>query len=69
MANEKLKKVIKTIRNINKEVIIMVDNCYCEFVGLKEPLEIGVDVIVGWKQAYNPPKEKPKGGFSFMKKK
>ncbi len=44
---DKLKKVIKTIRNINKEVIIMVDNCYCEFVGLKEPLEIGADVIVG----------------------
>ena len=28
-----------------------------------------VDVIVQWKQAYNPPKEKPKGGFSFMKNK
>ncbi len=44
---EKLEKVIKCIRNIDKEVIIMIDNCYCEFVGTKEPLEVGADVIVG----------------------
>ena len=25
----------------------MIDNCYCEFVGKKEPLEIGADIIVG----------------------
>ena len=25
----------------------MIDNCYCEFVGKKEPLEVGADVIVG----------------------
>ncbi len=25
----------------------MIDNCYCEFVGTKEPLEVGADVIVG----------------------
>lgn len=28
-------------------IIIMVDNCYCEFVGEKEPTEVGADVIVG----------------------
>jgi len=44
---EKIEKVVKTIRNIDKEVIIMVDNCYCEFVGTKEPLDYGVDVVVG----------------------
>lgn len=44
---EKVEKVIKTIRRIDKDVIIMVDNCYCEFVGDKEPLEVGADVIVG----------------------
>lgn len=44
---EKVEKVIKTIRQVDKDVIIMVDNCYCEFVGKKEPLEIGADVIVG----------------------
>ena len=44
---EKIEKVIKEIRNINKEVIIMVDNCYCEFVENITPLEVGADIIVG----------------------
>ncbi len=44
---EKLEKVIKQIRKVDKEVIIMIDNCYCEFVNKKEPIEIGADVIVG----------------------
>ena len=44
---EKIEKVIKLIRNINKDVIIMVDNCYSEFVEDKTPLEVGADVIVG----------------------
>ena len=25
----------------------MIDNCYCEFVGEKEPLEVGADIIAG----------------------
>ena len=44
---DKLEKVIKLIKDINKEIIIMVDNCYCEFVERKSPLEVGADVIVG----------------------
>ena len=44
---EQLEKVINHIKNINKEVIIMIDNCYCEFVTTKEPLEVGADIIVG----------------------
>ena len=44
---EKVEKVIKTIREVDNEVIIMIDNCYCEFVGKREPLEVGADVIVG----------------------
>ncbi len=43
----KLEEVIKFIRNIDKEVIIMIDNCYCEFVDTKEPCEISADVVVG----------------------
>lgn len=42
-----VEEVIKAIRQIDKEVIIMVDNCYCEFVQEKEPTEVGADVIVG----------------------
>ena len=44
---EKLEKVINTIRKVNDEVIIMIDNCYCEFVDKKEPIEVGADVVVG----------------------
>ena len=44
---EKLEKIIKYIRKIDKEVIIMIDNCYCEFVNTKEPIEIGADIAVG----------------------
>ncbi len=44
---EKVEAVIKKIREIDKDVIIMIDNCYCEFVGEKEPLEVGADIIVG----------------------
>lgn len=43
----KVEEIIQVIRKVNKEVIIMIDNCYCEFVGEKEPLEIGADIIVG----------------------
>lgn len=43
----KIEKVVKAIRSVNKEVIIMVDNCYCEMVSTKEPTEVGVDVCVG----------------------
>jgi len=43
---EKIEKVIHAIREINQEVIIMVDNCYGEFVQEKEPIEIGADIIV-----------------------
>jgi len=44
---DKLEAVIKTIRSVDKDVIIMVDNCYCEFVEEKSPCEVGADVIVG----------------------
>ncbi len=44
---DKLEKVINFIKNIDKEVIIMIDNCYCEFVNTKEPIEIGADIAVG----------------------
>lgn len=44
---DKVEKVIKTIREVDKEVIIMIDNCYCEFVEEKTPCTVGADVIVG----------------------
>ena len=44
---DKIERAIRAIREVNKEVIIMVDNCYGEFVEEKEPIEIGADIIVG----------------------
>lgn len=44
---KKLEKVIKLIKKISKDTIIMVDNCYCEFVDIKEPSEVGADITVG----------------------
>ena len=44
---EKIKNIIAVIRKVNKEVIIMVDNCYGEFVQEKEPIEVGADIAVG----------------------
>ena len=44
---DKIEKVVKFIKNINKDIIIFVDNCYCEFVEEKTPCEVGVDLCVG----------------------
>ena len=44
---DKLEKVVKEIRSVDNDVIIMVDNCYCEFVEEKTPTEVGCDVMVG----------------------
>lgn len=44
---EELEEVFKAIREVNKNVIIMVDNCYGEFVDVKEPTHAGADIAVG----------------------
>lgn len=43
----KIENIIKAIREVNDEVIIMVDNCYGELVETKEPGHVGADVVVG----------------------
>ncbi len=43
----KIEKVCKAIREVNSEVIIMVDNCYGDLVEDREPIEVGADIIVG----------------------
>lgn len=44
---DKVKKVIELIKSIDKEIIVMIDNCYCEFVSKQEPTEVGADIVVG----------------------
>ena len=44
---DKIERVVKLIKSIDENIIIMVDNCYCEFVSDKEPTDVGVDICVG----------------------
>lgn len=44
---KKVEKVIKLIKDINKDIIIFVDNCYCEFVEDLSPIDVGADIMVG----------------------
>lgn len=44
---DKVEKVIKFIKNINKDIIIFVDNCYCEFVETITPTTVGADLMAG----------------------
>ena len=43
----KIEKLIKFVKLIDPNVIVMVDNCYGEFVEEREPSDVGADVIIG----------------------
>lgn len=42
-----MEKVCKLIKGIDKDIIIMIDNCYGELVEEKEPTEVGADIMAG----------------------
>ena len=42
-----VKKAIEFIKGINKDIIVLVDNCYGEFVNTIEPIELGADIVCG----------------------
>ena len=42
-----IESIVKAVRKIDKKAVIMVDNCYGEFVEKKEPLAVGADLIAG----------------------
>ena len=46
---DKIKRIVKIIKDIDKDIIIMVDNCYCEMTSILNPTseEIGCDIMVG----------------------
>ena len=44
---EQIGEVTAFIRNLRPDVIVMVDNCYGEFVETIEPTDVGADMIVG----------------------
>ena len=42
-----IENIVKAVREKSKDVIIMLDNCYGEFVEKKQPLSVGVDLMAG----------------------
>lgn len=44
---EKIGEIIKAVKSVNPEAIIMVDNCYGELVEKIEPTAVGADLIIG----------------------
>ncbi len=46
---DKIKEIVKVVKSINKDIIIMVDNCYCEITSKLTPTseDIGCDIMVG----------------------
>ncbi len=44
---DKVEKIIRFIKEIDNDIIIMIDNCYCEFVSKVEPVAVGADIMVG----------------------
>ena len=42
-----IEKAVEFIKSIKNDVVVLVDNCYGEFVEEKEPIEVGADLIAG----------------------
>ncbi|MGN1081799.1 MAG: aminotransferase class I/II-fold pyridoxal phosphate-dependent enzyme [Acutalibacteraceae bacterium] len=47
MTVEEIGEVISAVRSVNEEQIVIVDNCYGEFVQKTEPTQAGADIIIG----------------------
>ena len=42
-----IEELVKAVREVSPDSIIMVDNCYGEFAETKEPCDVGADLIAG----------------------
>ena len=42
-----IEEIVKVVKSVRKDLIIMVDNCYGEFIETKEPTQVGVDIMAG----------------------
>ena len=42
-----VEKIIRTAKEANPDLIVIVDNCYGEFVDTKEPVQVGADLMIG----------------------
>lgn len=46
-SNESMKDLIAFLHSVKSDLIVMVDNCYGEFVEYSEPSDFGADLVVG----------------------
>lgn len=44
---DNIAEIVKSVKNANPDAVVMVDNCYGEFVETREPLCVGADLIIG----------------------
>lgn len=44
---DQIERIAKAAKEANPEIIVMVDNCYGEFVERKDPVHVGADLIIG----------------------
>lgn len=42
-----IENIIAFVKNLKKDIIVLIDNCYGEFVETSEPTEVGGDIVVG----------------------
>lgn len=42
-----IEKIINTVKSVRNDLIVMVDNCYGEFLETKEPTDVGADIMAG----------------------
>ncbi len=47
MTIDEIEKIVKCVKKISENIIVIVDNCYGEFVEKREPTDVGADLIVG----------------------
>lgn len=44
---EDIENIIKCVKGVRKGIVCFVDNCYGEFIDIKEPTDVGADLIAG----------------------
>ena len=44
---EQIAEIVQTVRRLNPDIVCMADNCYGEFLDVKEPTDVGVDIMAG----------------------
>lgn len=47
LSSKQIGEAVKFIKNINQDILVLVDNCYGEFVEKSEPSDFGADMVVG----------------------